>query len=122
METTVIATIITVLGTGLLAGFGYFMKHLVDGIAVKIDKLEAGLNAKIDKLEAKVDKLEAKVDNLADELRSDINELRSDINTLQVSVAKIETTLQEHGTKLQHMMNHGERISALEGATFSTAT
>ena len=115
METTVIATIITVLGTGLLAGFGYFMKHLVDGIADKIDKLEA----KVDKLEtgltARIDKLEAKVDGLADELRAEIS-------TLKVSVAKIETTLQKHGDALQRMMDHGERISALEGAVAGIAT
>ena len=40
MKSTVIATIITVLGTGVLAGLGHVMKHLIDGISEKIDKLE----------------------------------------------------------------------------------
>ncbi len=107
MEITLIATIITVLGTGILAGFGYFMKHLVDGmkhlindLGTKIDKLETELTTRIDKLEAKVDKL------------------GMEVTALKVSVAAMAATQQEHGDKLQHMMQHGERISTLEGAVF----
>ena len=118
MEITLIATIITVLGTGILAGFGYFMKHLIDGmkhlindLGTKIDKLETDLTTRIDKLETdlgtRIDKLEAKVDKLSTE-----------VTTLKVSVAAMAATQQEHGDKLQHMMQHGERISTLEGAVF----
>ncbi len=83
MEITLIATIITVLGTGILAGFGYFMKHLVDGMKHLINDL----GTKIDKLEEKVDKLGIEV------------------STLKVSVAAMAATQQEHGDKLQHMIN-----------------
>ena len=96
MEITFIATIITVLGTGIFAGFGYFMKHLVDGMKHLINDL----GTKIDKLEAKVDKLS------------------TEVTALKVSVAAMAATQQEHGDKLQHMMQHGERISTLEGAVF----
>lgn len=113
MESSVTATIITLLGTGLIVGLGYFMKRLVHGIEAKIDKLEASLTAKIDKVEARVDKLEEKVDGLAVELRSEITDLK-------VGLAEIAATQQEHSAKLQHMMGHGERISALEGAVFGT--
>ena len=106
MESSVLVAIISVGGAGLIAGLGYFMKHLVDGIGAKIDKLEKDLNARIDKLDeslnARIDKLEAKVDKLEE-----------DLTALKVSVAKIATTQQEHSAK-----GHGERISALEGATF----
>ncbi len=122
MESTVIATIITVLGTGVLAGFGYFMKHLVDGISDKIDKLEADLNGKIDKLESRIDGLESKIDKLESKVDDSVKQLHQEINELRVSVAEIASTQREHSAMLQHMMRLGERVSALEGATFSTAT
>ena len=93
MESSVVVAIISVVGAGLIAGLGYFMKHLVDGIGAKIDRLEA-----------RVDRLE------------------EGLNDLRVVVAKIAATQQDHSAKLQHMMDHmmshGERISALEVATF----
>ena len=114
MEPTVIATIISVFGGAVIGLFIYFIRS----VSTKIDKLDEKVNTKIDKLDEKVDtkidKLEKKVDNLA-------GELCSKINALEVGVAAIAATQAEHGIKLQHMMGHGERISALEGATFGTA-
>ena len=97
--------------------------------ARKIDKLDAKINTKIDKLDAKVDtkidKLDAKVNTKIDKLDEKVDnlagELRSKINALEVGVAAIAATQAEHGIKLQHMMGHGERLSAIEGATFGTA-
>ena len=103
MEPTVIATIISVFGAGLLGMIGWFIRS----VRADIQNLGTQLNTKIDKLDEKVD-------NLA-------GELRSKINALEVGVAAIAATQAEHGIKLQHMMGHGERISALEGATFGTA-
>ena len=122
MESSVIAAIISVIGAGLLGMFGYFIRHigakidrLEEKIDTKIDKLEERLNTRIDGLEARIARLEEKVDNLA-------VELRSEINTLKVGLVKIATTQEEHSVKLQHMMGHGERISALEGAVFGAGT
>ncbi len=61
------------------------------------------VGTKIDKLDTKIDKLDEKV------------------NTLTATVAAMAATQAEHGKKLEHMMGHGERISALEGANFGTA-
>ena len=122
MESSVIAAIINAIGVGLLGGVGFFMQRMhadIRGLSVQINtrihQLEESLNARIDKLETRIDKLEEKVDNLA-------VELRSEINTLKVSLGNIATTQAEHSTKLQHMMGHGERISALEGAVFGAGT
>lgn len=50
-----------------------------------------------------------------------IDKLDEKVNTLTATVAAIAATQAEHGKKLEHMMGHEERISALEGATFGTA-
>ena len=50
-----------------------------------------------------------------------IDKLDEKVNTLTATVAAIAATQAEHGKKLEHMMGHGERISALEGVTFGTA-
>ena len=58
-------------------------------------------------MDAQTDNLEAKLDRLQESL-----------NELRVSVARIAATQQEHNAELRRMMNHDERISALEGAVF----
>ena len=125
MEPTVIATIISVFGGAVIGLFIYFIRS----VSTKIDKLDEKVNTKIDKLDEKVDtkidKLDEKVDTKIDKLEKKVDnlagELCSKINALTASVAAVAATQAEHGIKLQHMMGHGERISALEGATFGTA-
>ena len=125
MELSVIVEIISVIGTVVVCVCGYFLRD----VRTKIDKLDAKINTKIDKLDAKVDtkidKLDAKVNTKIDKLDEKVDnlagELRSKINALEVGVAAIAATQAEHGIKLQHMMGHGERLSAIEGATFGTA-
>ncbi len=92
MEPSVIATIISVTATIVVSLCGYFMWDM----RTKIDKLDKKFDTKIDQLDEKV-------------------------NTLTATVAAIAATQAEHGKKLDHMMGHGERISALEGVTFGTA-
>ena len=99
MEPSVIVGIISVIGTIVVFVCGYFLRDVstkIDKLDKKIDKLDEKVNTKIDKLDGKV-------------------------NTLTANVAAIAATQAEHGSKLQHMMGHGERISALEGVTFGTA-
>ena len=50
-----------------------------------------------------------------------IDKLDEKVNALTATVAAMAATQAEHGKKLDHMMGHGERISALEGANFGTA-
>ena len=92
MEPSVVATIISVTATIVVSLCGSFMWD----VRRKIDNLDKKIETKIDKLDEKV-------------------------NTLTASVAAIAATQAEHGKKLEHMMGHGERISALEGANFGTA-
>lgn len=89
MEPTVIATIIGVIGTGLLGMFGYFI-HSVRG---DIRDVRGDVKALDDKFDKRLGKLE-------------------------VTVAAIAATQEQHGKLLHHMMGHGERITALEGAVF----
>ena len=82
------------------------------------DRARSKLDTKIDKLDEKVN---TKIDKLDEKVNTKIDKLDEKVNTLTASVAAIAATQAEHGSKLQHMMGHGERISALEGATFGTA-
>ena len=110
MELSVIVEIISVIGTLVVCVCGYFLRD----VSTKIDKLDE----KVDKLDEKVD---TKIDKLDEKVNTKIDKLDEKVNTLTASVAAIAATQAEHGSKLQHMMGHGERISALEGATFGTA-
>ena len=147
MELSVIVEIISVIGTLVVFVCGYFIRSvradirnlgvqvntkidkLDEKVGSKIDKLDEKVNTKIDKLDEKVntkiDKLDGKVgskiDKLDGKVGSKIDKLDGKVNTLTASVAAIAATQAEHGIMLQHMMGHGERISALEGATFGTA-
>ena len=50
-----------------------------------------------------------------------LDKLNEKVGSLTAGIAAIAATQAEHGSKLERMMGHGERISALEGATFGTA-
>ena len=147
MEPSVIVEIISVTGTVVVFVCGYFIRSvradirnlgvqvntkidkLDEKVGSKIDKLDEKVGSKIDKLDekvnAKIDKLDekvnAKIDKLDEKVNAKIDKLDGKVNTLTASVAAIAATQAEHGSKLQHMMGHGERISALEGVTFGTA-
>ena len=136
MEPSVIVEIISVIGTVVVCVCGYFIRsvradirNLGVQINTKIDKLDEKVNTKIDKLDEKVntkidkldEKVNTKIDKLDEKVNTKIDELDEKVGSLTASVAAIAATQAEHGIKLQHMMGHGERISALEGATFGTA-
>ena len=135
MELSVIVEIISVIGTLVVFVCGYFIRsvradirNLGVQVNTKIDKLDEKVNTKIDKLDKKVDtkidkldeKVNTKIDKLDEKVNTKIDKLDEKVNTLTASVAAIAATQAEHGIMLQHMMGHGERISALEGATFGT--
>lgn len=108
MDTTVIATIIAVLGTGFLALLGFFLRSLRTDIATLRDDMRAEMRAEFAALRA--------------EMRAEFTALRSDIAQLQQAVARLEATTAEHGRQLDRFAGHGERITALEtAAAFGTA-
>ncbi len=147
MEPSVIATIISVTATIVVSLCGSFMwdvrtkidkldkkidtkiDELDKKIDTKIDELDKKIDTKIDELDKKIDtkideldkKIDAKIDKLDKKVDAKIDKLDEKVNTLTASVAAIAATQAEHSTMLDHMMGHGERISALEGATFGTA-
>ena len=121
MEPTVIATIISVLGATTLGLFIHFIRSVsadIGKLGEKIDKLDEKVNTKIDKLDEKVN---TKIDKLDEKVNTKIDKLDEKVGSLTAGVAAIAATQAEHGIKLERMMGHGERISALEGATFGTA-
>ncbi|MXW76461.1 MAG: hypothetical protein F4Y27_04725 [Acidimicrobiaceae bacterium] len=89
MEPTVIATIIGVMGTGLLGMFGYFI-HSVRG---DIRDVRGDVKALDDKFDKR-------------------------LGTLEVTVAAMAATLEHHSMLLHHMMGFGERIPAPQGSVF----
>lgn len=89
MEPTVIATIIGVMGTGLLGMFGYFI-HSVRG---DIRDVRGDVKALDDKFDKR-------------------------LGTLEMTVAAMAATLEHHSNLLHHMMGFGERIPAPQGSAF----
>ena len=108
METTVITTIITVMGVATITMLGYFMQSVraeMRRLGECIDRLDEKTDTRFDALEAKTDKR--------------FGVLEEKVNALTASVAAIAATQTAHGNKLNHMVNLGERISAVEGAVFN---
>lgn len=62
-----------------------FVKEDLAGIDKKIDKLDAEINKRIDKLDAKIDKVDAKVDLRFSELRG---EIRGEIKETKIDTIK----------------------------------
>ncbi len=143
MEPSVIATI-SIFGGAVLILFGWFIRSVGTKLDKKVDRLDTKIGSKIDKLDTKVgskidkldtkigtkigtkidkldEKIGTKIDKLDEKVGTKIDKLDEKVGTLTASVAAIAATQAEHGIMLQHMMEHGERISALEGASFGTA-
>ena len=97
METTVITTIISVMGVATITMLGYFMQSV---------------RTELRRLGERIDRLDEKTDTRFGVLEEKVNALTS-------SVAAIAATQAAHGNKLNHMVNLGERISAVEGAVFN---
>ena len=137
METTVTTTIISVMGVATITMLGYFMQSVrtemrnmradMRHLGQRIDRLDEKTDKRFDALEAKTDKrfdaLEAKTDKRFDALDEKTDKrygvLDEKVNALTASVAAIAATQAAHGNKLNHIVNLGERISAVEGAVFN---
>ena len=92
------AAIIGVLGAGLLGLLGVFLQ------AIRSDLRSLG------------ERMDARFETFERALRDDLVEVKDDLGEVKERLAAIEATQAEHGRLLERMMNHGERIAALEGA------
>ena len=94
---TVAEAIIGVLGAGILGMLGLFMSSIksdIRALGTRLDRCEAILINVVERL--------AKIETVQEEHGR--------------RLTTIEATLEEHGRLLAPMMDHGERIAALEGA------
>ena len=141
MNTAVISSIIGTVGAAFIAVLIFYLQGLRDDIralGVRIDGVESGLRAefreridgesglraefseRIDgesglkaELGGRIDRVES---GLKAELGGRIDKVESRLTAIDGKLARIEAVQQEHGRKLDGLADHGERISALEGA------
>ncbi|MCY4630545.1 MAG: hypothetical protein OXE75_06620 [bacterium] len=98
MNTAVISSIIGTVGAAFIAVLIFYLQGLRDDIRAlggRIDGVESGLRS---------------------DLGGRIDAMESRLGRVEESLIRIETVQEEHGRKLDGIADHGERISALEGA------
>ena len=125
------AAIIGVLGAGLLGLLGVFLQAIRSDLRALGERMDARFAASEtrlltriqegeDRLLARIqegeDRLLARIQEGEDRLLARIQPLETDLGEVKERLARIEATQAEHGRLLAHMMGHGERIAALEGA------
>ena len=103
------AAIIGVLGAGLLGLLGVFLQAIRSDLRALGERMDARFDASETRLLARIQEGE-------DRLLARIQPLEADLGEVKERLARIEATQAEHGRLLAHMMSHGERIAALEGA------
>ena len=111
METTVITTIITVMGVATITMLGYFMRSVRTEMR--------NMRAEMQDIRTDIRYLGERIDRLDEKTDKRFGVLEEKVNALTASVAAIAATQAAHGNKLNHMVNLGERISAVEGAVFN---
>ena len=143
MNTAVISSIIGTVGAAFIAVLIFYLQGLRDDIRAlggRIDGVESGLRSdlggRMESLESglrsdlggRIDGVESglrsdlggRMESLESGLRSDlggrIDAMESRLGRVEESLIRIETVQEEHGRKLDGIADHGERISALEGA------
>ena len=103
------AAIIGVLGAGLLGLLGVFLQAIRSDLRALGERMDARFAASETRLLTRIQEGE-------DRLLARIQPLEADLGEVRERLARIEATQAEHGHLLAHMMSHGERIAALEGA------
>ena len=131
MDSAVIAAVISILGAGFLAMFGFFMRGLRNDVAALATEVRAEIAALRTEMRTEIAALRAEmhaeiaalrtemrteIADLRTEMRTEMAEMRADIKKLQQAVARIEGVIAEHSRQLSQMADHGERIAALEKA------
>lgn len=132
------AAIIGVLGAGLLGLLGVFLQAIRSDIRalgermdLRFEESETRLLARIqqgeerllvriqegeDRLLARIEEGEERLSARAGSLETAWERMKTDLSEVKERLTRIEATQAEHGRLLAHMMGHGERIAALEGA------
>ena len=121
------AAIIGVLGAGLLGLLGIFLQAIRSDIRalgermdLRFEESETRLLARIqqgeDRLLARIEEGEERLSARAGSLETAWERMKTDLSEVKERLTRIEATQAEHGRLLAHMMGHGERIAALEGA------
>ena len=113
MNTAVISSIIGTVGAAFIAVLIFYLQGLRDDIRAlggRIDGVESGLRSD---LGGRIDAMES---GLRSDLGGRIDAMESRLGRVEESLIRIETVQEEHGRKLDGIADHGERISALEGA------
>ena len=132
------AAIIGVLGAGLLGLLGVFLQAIRSDIRAlgermdaRFEESETRLLARIqqgeerllvriqegeDRLLARIEEGEERLSARAGSLETAWERMKTDLSEVKERLTRIEATQAEHGRLLAHMMGHGERIAALEGA------
>ena len=132
------AAIIGVLGAGLLGLLGIFLQAIRSDIRalgermdLRFEESETRLLARIqqgeerllarieqgeERLLARIEDGEERLSARAGSLETAWERMKTDLSEVKERLARIEATQAEHGRLLAHMMGHGERIAALEGA------
>ena len=132
------AAIIGVLGAGLLGLLGIFLQAIRSDIRAlgermdlrfeesetrllaRIEQGESRLLARIEqgesRLLARIEEGEERLSARAGSLETAWERMKTDLGEVKERLTRIEATQAEHGRLLAHMMGHGERIAALEGA------
>ena len=108
------AAIIGVLGAGLLGLLGIFLQAIRSDLRALGERMDA-------RFEASETRLLARIQEGEDRLLARIQPMEADLGEVKERLARIEATQVEHGRLLAHMMSHGERIAALEGAAAAAA-
>ncbi len=103
------AAIIGVLGAGLLGLLGIFLQAIRSDLRALGERMDARFAASETRLLTRIQEGE-------DRLLARIQPVEADLGEVKERLARIEATQAEHGRLLAHMMGHGERIAALEGA------
>ena len=125
------AAIIGVLGAGLLGLLGIFLQAIRSDLRALGERMDARFEASETRLLGRIqegedrllgriqegeDRLLGRIQEGEDQLLGRIQPLEAGLGEVKERLARIQATQAEHGRLLAHMMNHGERIAALEGA------
>ena len=106
MDMSATAAVISVLGVGFLGLLGYFLQ---------------GLRADIRRLDSRIDGLEIAHREEMAGIRDEISGIKETLGEIKAILAAHTATLAAHGRQLERLMDHGERIAALEGTLSTTS-
>ena len=120
MNTAVISSIIGTVGAAFIAVLIFYLQGLRDDVRAletrlgeRIGGVETSLGERIGGVETR---LGERIGGVETRLGERIGGVETRLGRVEESLVRIETVQEEHGRKLDGIADHGERISALEGA------